>query len=123
MASQHITTDPWLLACNHYMGDLDEEEKRLFANASLENIFCDANAAQKDHQRTSKSRAIFRKLGPFIAAIDQYGTALDIYSNTYSLAMAPLWGSIRVLLHVKSKLHCFSAAIDVPFQQMYANAC
>jgi hypothetical protein len=120
MAGQYAPTDPWSLACNRYMQDLNEEEKKLFANASLENVFCDANAAQKDHEATSKSRSIVRKLGPFISAIDQYGAALDIYSNSYPLAMSPLWGSIRVLLHVKSKLHLFSATIDVrmvPFQQ------
>jgi len=51
-----------------------------------------------------KNQWIKLSLGPLISAICQYGEALDVYSNTYSLAMAPLWGSIKVLLHVKCKL-------------------
>lgn len=82
------------------MEDLDEDEKKIFATASLENLFYTASAAQKEHETESRSRAISSKLEPFVAAIDQYGSALDVISNTYSLAMAPLWGSIRVLLHV-----------------------
>ena len=42
------------------------------------------------------------KLQPFVAAIQQYGEAIDLYSSTYSLALGPIWGSIRVLLHVSS---------------------
>jgi hypothetical protein len=82
------------------MEDLNEEEKALFYYTSLENLFYSANATQKDHEEKSKSRAILERLEPLISAVDQYSAALDVYSNTYSLAIAPLWGSIRVLLHV-----------------------
>jgi len=88
------------MARNRYMEDLNEEEKALFCYASLENLFYSASAAQKDHEEKSKSWAIFGRLEPLISAVDQYSSALDVYSNTYSLAMAPLSGSIRVLLHV-----------------------
>ena len=100
MAERFTPTDPWILARNRYMEDLDDAEKKIFAAASLENVFYSASAAQKEHETESKARVISAKLEPFLAAIDQYGSALDVFSNTYSLAMAPLWGSIRVLLHV-----------------------
>ena len=105
-------TDPWSLARNRYMEDLNEEEKKIFANASLENLFYSASAAQKQHEEMSKSRAISARLEPFVTAIDQYATALDVYSSTYSLAMGPLWGSIRVLLHVESNFHAFGNMLD-----------
>jgi hypothetical protein len=35
-----------------------------------------------------------------VDAIDDYGKALDVYSNTYGLVMSPLWGSLRIVLHV-----------------------
>ena len=89
------------------MADLDQEEQNIFATASLENLFYSASAAQKDHEEQSRARDISRKLEPLVSAIDQYGEALNVFSNTYSLAMAPLWGSIRVLLHVKSNLLFF----------------
>lgn len=82
------------------MEDLDEDEKKAFKTASIENLFYSASAAQKDHKEKSRSRALSSKLEPLVSAIDQYGRALDVYSNTYSLAMSPLWGSIRVLLQV-----------------------
>ncbi|KAL9035547.1 MAG: hypothetical protein Q9180_004806, partial [Flavoplaca navasiana] len=40
------------------------------------------------------------KLQPMIAAIEQYGKALDVYANAYPLVLSPLWGSIRVVLHL-----------------------
>jgi hypothetical protein len=103
------------------MEDLNEEEKKRFATASLENLFYSASAAQKEHEEKSISRTISQRLEPFVAAIDQYGAALDVFTNTYSLAMAPLWGSIRVLLHVKSNLHCLSAHVGMLFRQSYVD--
>ncbi|KAH0556319.1 hypothetical protein GP486_005756, partial [Trichoglossum hirsutum] len=60
------------------MEDLSEEEKKIFANASLENLFYSASAAQKRHEEISKSRTISARLEPFVSAIDQYAIALDI---------------------------------------------
>ena len=100
-------TDPWSRARNRYMEDLSEEEKKLFTNASLENLFYSASIAQKEHEERSRSRALYTKLEPFIAPIDQYSAALDVYSNACSLIMGPLWGSIRVLLHVSSTPYRF----------------
>lgn len=93
-------TNPWLLARDRYMEDLNDEEKEVFATASLENLFHSASAAQKEHEENSRSRALSRRLEPFVAAISQYGKALDVYSNSASV-ICPVWGSIRVLLHVK----------------------
>ena len=32
------------------------------------------------------------KIQPLVAAIDQYGKALDVFANAYPLVMSPLWG-------------------------------
>lgn len=92
--------DPWESARTRFVEDLSPEEEELFEKSTLDNLLKSAVAAQKEHEENSHSRHISKKLEPFISAIDQYGRALDAYSNTYSIAMAPLWGSIRVLLHV-----------------------
>lgn len=94
------TRDAWTRARDRYVEDLSEEEKPIFLDASIENIFYTASVAQKTHQSSSVGRRIGSKLQPVVAAIDQYGKALDVYANTSSLIMCPLWGSIRVLLHV-----------------------
>lgn len=83
-----------------FVKDLSIEEQKLFETSTLDNLLESAIAAQKEHEENSRSRIISKKLEPFVSAIDQYGRALDIFSNTYSIAMAPLWGSVRVLLHV-----------------------
>jgi len=101
MATSAPPVDPWVIARNRYMTDLNEEERRLFQTASLGNLIESAGAAQKDHEEHSKSRAISRRLEPFVSAVSQFGQALDVYANTYSLAMGPIWGSVRVLLHVR----------------------
>lgn len=59
-----------------------------------------ADEASKD--RTSRKFA--NKLKPFVAGIEQYGGALDVLSNTNSLILCPLWGGIRVILHVSECL-------------------
>ncbi|KAF2228499.1 hypothetical protein EV356DRAFT_477061, partial [Viridothelium virens] len=94
------TQDPWLQARNLYMKDLNEEEQKVFETASLENLLDSTNVARKSHEEQSRMRNISRKLEPFVNAICQFGEALDVFSNTYAIAMAPLWGSVRVLLHI-----------------------
>ena len=92
--------DAWTRAKNRYLEDLTHEEKQLYIQATPETIFYDASAAEKRHEASSTSRRVIHKLQPFIAAIKQYGQALDVYSNAYPLVLSPLWGSIRVLLLV-----------------------
>ena len=94
--------DAWTRARDRYIVDLTHEEKRLYMQATAETIFYDASAAEKRHEANSTSRGLMHKLQPFIAAIEQYGQALDVYSNAYSLALCPLWGSIRVILLVRT---------------------
>lgn len=93
--------DAWSIARDRYTEDLTEEEKQAFDTATLETIYYDANVTEKTHRAGSSSRALFEaKIKPFLSAIEQYGEALDIYSNSYSLILCPLWGSIRVVLQI-----------------------
>ena len=95
---------PGTRARNRYLEDLTEDEKRLFFNASLEHLFYEASAAQKSHQADSTTRRLGTRLQPLVAAIEQYGEALDVWCNTASLILCPLWGSVRVVLHVSCSL-------------------
>lgn len=92
--------DAWTRAKSRYVEDLTHAEKQFYMQASPETIFYDASAAEKRHEASSTSRRLMHKLQPFVAAIEQYGQALDVYSNASPLAMSPVWGSIRVLLLV-----------------------
>ncbi|MCJ1457100.1 hypothetical protein MMC28_007466 [Mycoblastus sanguinarius] len=100
MGSSLPCKDAWTRARDRYTEDLSDEEKVLYQRALPESLFYYASAAEKLHASSSASLKVMKKLEPLIAAIQQYGQALDVFSNAYPLVMSPLWGSIRVLLHV-----------------------
>lgn len=93
--------DPWEAARAQFVNDLSAEEHKLFETTTLDNLLESTIAAEQGHQQQSYSRRVSKKLEPLVDAIAQYGKVLDVFSSTYSIAMAPLWGSIRVLLHVR----------------------
>ena len=92
--------DAWIRARDRYAEDLTAEERVMFNAATIETVFYDASAAEKKHAASSQTRDLMSKLDPFITAIEQYGEAMDVYSNAYPLVLSPLWGSVRVALHV-----------------------
>lgn len=98
-----LPRDAWTQARDRFLEDLEEPERRLFAEASLENIFYSASAAQKTHQDKSKLRNLASKLNVLLAGIDQYGKAMDVLSQA-SPFICPLWGALRVVIHVRSSL-------------------
>lgn len=81
MASHQTAQDAWTRAKERYMEDLTDEEKQLYLHASPEMILYDASAAEKRHGASSTSRGLMNRLQPFVAELEQYGQALDVYSN------------------------------------------
>lgn len=101
MAAITLPNDAWTKARERFIEDLEEPERLIFAKASLENIFYTASAAQKTHQGSSRSLYLASKLDSFLAGINQYGKAMDVLSQA-SPFICPLWGALRVLIHVSS---------------------
>lgn len=99
------SVDAWTAARERYIEDLSEEELVLFnkgSKATLEATLYDASAAEKLHRASGFSRHFTSELLlPFIDAIEQYSEALDVYANASPLILCPLWGSVRVILHVR----------------------
>ena len=100
MDSKIPSINAWILARDRYIEDLTEDEKRIYSTATLENLYYDASAAEKTHRATSSSRAFVSKLQPLCAAIEQYGEAIDTIANASAIILCPLWGSVRVVLHL-----------------------
>jgi len=93
---------------------LDDGERRLFDHATLENLLQASVEEQNAHQKQSQSRAILGRLKPFLSAIEDFGGAFDVISNTYSIALAPLWGALRVTLQLAQKFNkIFDRVVDV----------
>ena len=103
MALPIQSSDAWIRARNQYIADLSDEEQRMYFTASPETLLDDASTAESSHGVNSTTRKVMEKLQPLVAAILQYGEAVDIYSSTYSLALGPIWGSIKILLHVGAR--------------------
>ena len=101
MAAMTFPNDAWTKARERFIEDLEEPERLMFAEASLENIFYSASAAQKSHQKSSKSLYLASKLDALLAGIDQYGKAMDVLSQA-SPFLCPLWGALRVVIHVSA---------------------
>ena len=104
-------SNAWAHARERFLEDLDGPERKLFAEASLENIFYSASAAQKTHQESSRSRYLASKLDSLLAGIDQYGKAMDVFSQA-SIFICPLWGALRIIIHVSS-LACAAIYISL----------
>lgn len=92
--------DAWTRAKERYVEDLTEDERRLYSQPTPEMLFYNASAAQKRYSAGSTSFSALKKLEPLWSAIEQYSQAMDVYANAYPLVLSPLWGSIRVVLHV-----------------------
>lgn len=95
-----VPVEPWESAKHRFLEGLSAQEKQRFENATLENIFYDASVTKKIHQQKSKTWAAQERLSSLVDAIEDYGKALDIYSNAYGLILCPIWGSLRVIFHV-----------------------
>ena len=105
MSQDPFSQDAWTRARDRFVEDLSEKKKTVYYQSSLEMIFYDASAAQKSHSAASQSLRVANRLKPLTSAIQQYGSALDVYANAYPLALSPLWGSLRIILHVSMELH------------------
>ena len=92
--------DPWQTVVHVYRQGLSEKEKKLFAGASPQDILQDVEQQEAAQRKASKTRRLAHRIQPLLASIELYGRALDVISNTSALVLAPLWGSIRVLLRV-----------------------
>lgn len=95
--------DPWQIAKSRFLEDLDPSERQLFENATLENLYYSTSNLERADAEESKTRNVARKLGPLVSAIESYGSALDTYAQIAPLYLAPIWGSIRVLLVLAKK--------------------
>lgn len=98
---------------------LSPNEKELFKATRLaEQLLDEVELADRIHQDRSISRKVSQTMKPFLDGIDQYGKALDVLSNSGSLFLCPIWGSIRIVLHVATELREHFEKISSMLQQI-----
>lgn len=83
-----------------FFDSLTPDEKTLFKAASISgSLLREVEDADIEYKEISYSRKPAAGVLPFIAGIEQYGRALDVFANS-SDVLCPLWGAIRVVLHL-----------------------
>ena len=102
-----VALKPWDLAKDRFLEDLPSNERELFKDATLENIFYSTSVQQKKHASDSKLLSASKRLEPFLQCVEGYGKALDVISNSAPLILSPLWGGLRVILHVRLILELY----------------
>jgi hypothetical protein len=107
-----VPTQPWESAKAKFLEGLSQEDVSRFQAANIENVFYSTEVAQRKHADESKIWPLQQRLSSLVDAIDDYGKALDVYANTYGLILSPMWGSIRVIIHV-SLASSLSSPFDV----------
>ncbi|CAI6331959.1 unnamed protein product [Periconia digitata] len=95
-----IPTEPWEAAKARFLHDLTPSEIQTFNDATLENLFYDASTTQKKHATDSRTQIVLERITSFVDGIEDYGKALDVFANTSSMILCPLWGAIRVIIHI-----------------------
>jgi hypothetical protein len=94
--------DAWEIAKARFLDGLDERERITFKEATAENLFYNSSNVQREDQKESKTRSVLENIQPLVSAVEDYGKAMDTFANTSSLYLAPIWGSIRVILVIAS---------------------
>jgi hypothetical protein len=92
----------WELAKARFLDGLDESQQAIFHEATVENLLYSSSNIQREDQKCSKTRWVVESIQPLVSAVEDYGKALDAYANISALYLAPIWGSIRVLLVIAS---------------------
>ena len=99
-----IPTLPWEAAKTRFLEGLPQEQHDVFANTTSENIFYSTSVAVSQYEQKSQTRRLQKKLQPLATALDEYGKAIDVITNSASMYLCPLWGCIRVVLQVSAIL-------------------
>ena len=101
------TADPWDVARSRYLQTLDPEERILFTEATIQNLYYSASNTVRDDRLNSKTRKAISAVQPLVDKIEEYGKAMDTYANMAPNFLAPIWGSLRVVLVLARSLGKF----------------
>ncbi|PGH23481.1 hypothetical protein AJ80_02435 [Polytolypa hystricis UAMH7299] len=90
--------DPWVKAVAKYSDGLNETEKTLLKSSTAADLVATVKIAEHAHGSGSKVGNLVKKIQPLVAAIEQYGTALDVLSNANGIQAAQQFSAYFVKL-------------------------
>lgn len=103
--------DAWTLARKRYLNSLDPEERLLFNEATIENLYYSTSVVNDADLKSSKVRKAIEAVQPLVDKIENFGKAMDAYANIAPAILSPIWGSIRVVLVLAKGLGTFFGKI------------
>ena len=96
-----VPEEPWGVAAEGFLEDLEEEERERFYKATLSNLFPSIDAAHHStHNNEIRWQAASRRLNTFLSGIEDFAKAIGLFEHAISTIISPIWGSVRVVLHV-----------------------
>lgn len=104
------TSAAWRSAQESFVMSTDIGDREKFYKASPQDTYDEIIAIERNYQRRA-SRKTKDVLQPLIEAIEEYGRALDTFANIAPMILAPIWGSILVILVVTSKYNRYYETI------------
>ena len=97
-STTHGMADPWEKARTRHLERLDPDEAVLFKEATIQNLYYATSNANRDDKLKSKMRSVIAAIQPLVNKIEEYGKAMDAFANIAPTFLAPIWGSLRVVL-------------------------
>jgi len=67
-------------------------------NATASNLYNDTASTERDDRLSSKTRRAISAIQPLVDKIEEYGKAMDAFANIAPNFLAPIWGSLRVVM-------------------------
>ena len=87
-----------------YASRLSPDELEALKKSSLNTLQAQIDATELI-VHGKQSGKILNRLQPVLESITSYTGVFDVYVNAYPLALAPLWGSIKLVVLVRKCLH------------------
>jgi hypothetical protein len=90
-----------------FFDSLTADEQHLYtATTQSSQLLDDVKALEQEDAKKGKVRRLSSKIEPFIAGVEGYASAMDAISNAQSAFLSPIWGSVRIVIHVSLTMIC-----------------
>jgi hypothetical protein len=94
--------DAFETAKNKFISSLSAQEVATLGTLhTAEDVLTEVRNAEENHRIKSSTRRYTKKIKPFLKGVEQYGKALDVFVNVYPEVLSLIWGSVRLILHVR----------------------
>jgi hypothetical protein len=96
--------DAFETAKNNFLSSLSAQEAATLGTPhTAEDVLGEVRKAEENHRSKSITRRYTKKIEPFLKGVEQYGKAIDVFVNVYPEVLSLIWGSARLILHVRRK--------------------